>query len=190
MRKIILILLSAFVCFNFCLTTYANEDDYVAYVGETGFNSLQEAINSIDDGEVRLVKSVEESISIADGERIQLTLDGNVTLKNIIGKHTIENNGDLTIFAPNGTFVNDEDENEIVNHTDVLLNNGTVTIVSGSFVKNAVALTSVQSGDSLLQATGRTLGYVIENKGTMEIGLSENIGDNTLVNVITNSSYY
>ena len=89
MRKIILILLSAFVCFNFCLTTYANEDDYVAYVGETGFNSLQEAINSIDDGEVRLVKSVEESISIADGERIQLTLDGNVTLKNIIGKHTM-----------------------------------------------------------------------------------------------------
>ena len=143
--------------------------DYVARVGSTGYDTLQEAIEAAGDGEtVTLLKNVTESVTIDEGDTIVLDLNGK-TLVNFDGpqdtnvaaanrKHTITNNGILTVIDGVGGGIVDN-----VSHgKGALVNYGTATLKAGKFTRSAEAGSSpsVNGGNSW---------YVIDNHGTMTI---------------------
>ena len=72
------------------------DSSHVAQVGETGYDTLQEAINAAGiDATVKLLSDVKEDVSIEKGQTITLDLNG-YTLTNVKA-HTIINQGILTV---------------------------------------------------------------------------------------------
>ena len=154
--------------------------DYVARVGSTGYDTLQEAINNASSGAtVTLLADVTESITIPKGKEIVLDLNGkklvnsNVPQNNTAAdndrKHTITNNGTLTIIdsAGNGQVDN-------VSHGRTALYNevgATATLNGGTYTRSA------ETGSGADTSGGNSY-YTILNHGTMTIndGVTVNQG--------------
>ncbi len=156
MKKLLTLLLSCFICFSFCHVIKADDEDIVAKVGDEEFESIQEAIDSIKEGAVRIVKSACESIEIKDDQNITLYLDDGVTLTNW-EYSTVYNYGTLTIYASNGTIENENEGETIVNYEGANLK-----LVSGRYI------------NSCLDPSGGIKSYVLANFGTMTIGDESN----------------
>ena len=139
-----------------------------ADVEGTKYDTLQAAINAADGKTVKLLKNVTEAVTIPVGKTITLDLNGftlvnNATAQNNAAadrKHTITNNGTLTIKDSVGGGIVDN-----VSHGRAAIKNnvgGTVTIENGTFCRTAEA--SIDADNS-----GNNSYYVIDNQGTMNI---------------------
>lgn len=131
------------------------QDANVAYVdSDTSktYTTLQDAINNAAD-QVVLTSNVTESVTIPAGKSIQLNLNDH-KITNTADKHTITNNGTLTI-AGNGTVDN-------VSHGRAALYNekdATAIVESGTFTRSQEAGTPSGNGGNSW--------YVVYNDGTL-----------------------
>lgn len=131
------------------------QDANVAYVDNDTtktYKTLQDAITSAAD-QVVLTSDVTESVTIPADRSIQLNLNDH-KITNTAGKHTITNNGTLTI-AGNGTVDN-------VSHACAALYNegdATAIVESGTFTRSQEAGTPSGSGGNSW--------YVVYNDGTL-----------------------
>lgn len=132
------------------------QDATVAYVdNDTSktYKTLQDAITNAM-AQVVLTSNVTESVTIPAGKSIQLNLNDH-KITNTAGKHTITNNGTLTI-AGNGTVDN-------VSHGRAALYNekdATAIVESGAFTR------SQEAGNSPSSSGGNSW-YVVYNDGTL-----------------------
>lgn len=132
------------------------QDANVAYVdNDTSktYKTLQDAITNAM-AQVVLTSNVTESVTIPAGKSIQLNLNDH-KITNTAGKHTITNNGTLTI-AGNGTVDN-------VSHGRAALYNekdATAIVESGAFTR------SQEAGNSPSSSGGNSW-YVVYNDGTL-----------------------
>ena len=127
---------------------------------------LEEALSNGEVSTIVLGANITASITIPKGRTVVLDL-GEYTLTNEEGKHTITNNGTLTIQG-NGTVDN-------VSHgKGALVNGGTVIMNGGTLTR------SEEKGSSTAESGGNSWYVVDNNGGTMTV----NGG------LITNTSYY
>lgn len=132
---------------------------YVAEVNGTTFETLVDAIAAAKDNDtVTLLADTTEDVVIS--KNITLDLNG-FTLTNTEGKHTIVNNGTLTIkdssTAQTGTVDN------VTHGCGALVNNGTVILSGGTFERSA------EKGTLEPYGNGGNSWYTIANYGTMTI---------------------
>ena len=152
----------------------------VAQVGETKYNSLQEAINNANGGTVVLLRSIElsEGVTVPAGASVTLELNGN-TITGVPAAASayavINNNGSLTINATGGGAI-------VCNHTlagstayavNTITNCGALTINGGTIQNTSTA--------------SNQIGYAIDNNSTVRNAvLTVNGGSIT----VSGSSYY
>ena len=93
------VLSAAMVLGTMAIPAFADESTSgnAAKIGETTYPTLAEAVAAANANDtIEILSDVTESIEIAADKNITLDLNGN-TLTNTNDKHTIENNGTLTI---------------------------------------------------------------------------------------------
>ena len=160
-QRILAILLSLTMMFTLVPTAMA-EGEKVAKVGETEYDTLQEAVDAAttENSTVTLLKDVTEDITIPTGVTAMLDLSGK-TLTNKAGKHTItvENGGKLNISDSVGTGVVDNTSHGKA----AIYNKGEVTLNGGTFERSA------EKGTYSPYSDGGNSWYTIANYGTMEI---------------------
>ena len=139
------------------------ETNSVAKVGDTYYKTLAEAVAAADNATVTLLKDVTANVTIPVGNTITLNLNGHTLVdsataqdKNVAEdsrKHTITNNGTLTILDSVGTGVVDN-----VSHgRAALYNAGTIVeIKGGKFTR------SVDNSTDATSAKGNSW-YVVYN---------------------------
>ena len=128
--------------------------DYVAAVGTNGYKTVAAAVAEADGKTVTLLKDVTENVVIAAGKTITLDLNGKKIVNSTTAqdskvaddarKHTITNNGTLTIMDSVGGGVVDN-----VSHgRAALYNNGTITeIKGGKFTRSVDNSTDSESAN-------------------------------------------
>lgn len=138
----------------------------VAMIGETSYDTLQAAINAAKSTDVvALVADTTESVTIAKDQVVAIDL-GTFTLTNADGKHTIANNGTLTIKGA-GTVDN-------VSHQMAALDNdegATATLDGGVFTR------SKENGKDSADSGGNSF-YAIRNHGAMTINKGVKVSQN------------
>ena len=167
-RKILTLLLALAMVLTMLPMTALAAEGNVAEVNGQGYSTLQAAINAVQTaGTVKLLENVTESVTIPADATITLDLNGKTLVNSAVAqgstvpdaerKHTITNNGTLTITG-NGTVDN------ISNARAAVKNNvgGTVTIENGTFCRSAEASIDASNG-------GGNSYYVIDNQGTMTV---------------------
>ncbi len=123
------------------------------------YGTLKAAIDAANNGDTIVLKdNVTESVTIAADKTITIDLNGK-KLTNEDGKHTIWNNGTLTIIDSVGTGVVDN----VSNACGALVNVGVANIEGGTFTR------SMENGNTH-ESSGGNSWYVIKNLGTMTIG--------------------
>ena len=93
MKKALLFVVALFASLMIMPNAFALE---VASVDGVKYSTVQEAIDNANGKTVTLLSNVTESVTIPSGMTVTLDL-GSYTLTNIEGKHTITNEGNLTI---------------------------------------------------------------------------------------------
>ena len=140
MKKILATILALVMALGLTATVWAADvsgstSTKAAKIGDTEYDTLQAAINAASDGEntVVLLKDLTESITVDNNKNVTIDLNGH-TLTNEAGKHTITNNGTLTIKdsseGKTGTVDN-------VTHAHAaIVNNGTATLNGGTYTRS------------------------------------------------------
>lgn len=134
----------------------------VAKIGETEYETLQEAINAAEsNATVTLLCDTAESVVIGADKEITLDLNGK-KLTNVEKQHTITNNGKLTVTDSSDSKSGAVDN---VNHEKAALFNAegaTAVLNGGKFLRSAE--TGIDQDTS-----GGNSWYTIANKGAMTI---------------------
>ena len=151
MKKILATILALVMALALCTTVWAD--------GEATVNSKEELEQALNDSSVTTIKlgaNITASITIASGKTITLDLNGH-KLTNEAEKHTITNNGTLTIIGT-GTVDN------VSHQRAAVLNNeeGIAVLNGGSFTR------SKENGQSKEDSGGNSY-YNIQNFGMMTI---------------------
>ena len=149
MKKILATILALVMALALCSVSWADD-------GVTTAEALAAAVEA--GGEIKLGADITASITIAEGKDVTLDLNGK-TLTNEAGKHTITNNGTLTITATNGGTVDN-----VSHQRAAVLNNekGIAVLNGGSFTR------SQESGHDKENSGGNSF-YNIQNFGKMTI---------------------
>ena len=163
-RKILTLLLALAMVLTMLPMTALAADGNVAEVNGQGYSTLQSAINAVQTaGTVKLLENVTESVTIPAGATITLDLNGKTLVNSAVAqdntvpdgkrKHTITNNGTLTIEDSVGGGVVDN-----VSHGRAAINNnGTIAeIKGGKFTR------SVDNSTDATSANGNSW-YVVFN---------------------------
>ena len=195
MKKILATMLALVMALALCTTVWAD--------GEATVNSkeeLEQALNNSSVTTIKLGAEITASITIASGKTITLDLNGH-KLTNEAGKHTITNNGTLTIKdsseGKTGTVDN-------VTHAHAaIVNNGTATLNGGTYTRSnenpanneenaggnsfytilsdngakmtineGVTVTNVGHFSSMIRNGGKSASTMIINGGTFSGGLN------------------
>ncbi len=133
-----------------------------AKIGETEYATLANAVAAAKkDDTITMLGNVTESIVIENGNTITLDLNG-YTLTNTDGKHTIENNGTLTINDSSNDKTGTVDN--VIHARGALVNHegAVATLNGGKFYR------SLEAGNSPDNNGGNSW-YTILNQGTMTI---------------------
>ena len=135
MKKILATILALVLALGLTATVWAADvsgstSTKAAKIGGAEYDTLQAAIDAESDGKntVVILKDLTESITIASGKTITLDLNGH-KLTNEAGKHTITNNGTLTITGT-GTVDN------VTHQRAAIVNNGTATLNGGTYTRS------------------------------------------------------
>ena len=163
-RKILTLLLALAMLLTMLPMTALAAEGNVAEVNGQGYSTLQAAINAVQTaGTVKLLENVTESVTIPAGATITLDLNGKTLVNSAVAqdntvpdgerKHTITNNGTLTIEDSVGGGVVDN-----VSHgRAAIYNNGTIAeIKGGKFTR------SVDNSTDATSAKGNSW-YVVSN---------------------------
>ena len=135
----------------------ARDGNNVAQIGDTGYPTLQAAIDAAEDGQtVTLLTTVTESVTVGESQNITLDLNGQ-TLTNTDGFHTIENSGTLTIIGSG--IVDNVSHARAAVYNNV---NATVTISGGTYTRSA------ENGQTTEDNGGNSY-YTLVNRGTMTV---------------------
>lgn len=159
-RSIKAVLCALFVACALSLLTLTPQSAWaagdVAKIGDQSYATVQEAVDAAGNGDtIQIVADSTESIVIPNDLTVTLNVANGVTLTNEAGKHTITNNGALTITG-GGTIDN-------VSHAvSALFNNGSVSLEGCTFSRSKEA--SIDADHS-----GGNSCYVIVNHGDMVI---------------------
>ena len=165
LKKLLATVLSAaMVLGTMAIPAFADEstNGNAAKIGETEYETLTAAVAAVKDGEtVTMLKDVTESVEIAADKNIILDLNGK-TLTNTDGKHTIENNGTLTINDSSNDKTGTVDN--VIHARGALVNHegAVATLNGGKFHR------SLEAGNSPDNNGGNSW-YTILNQGTMTI---------------------
>lgn len=152
------------------------EDHRVADVNGTGYTTLASAVEAADNKTVTLLKDVTESVVIPAGKTMTLDLNGHKLVNSATPqneavakenrKHTITNNGTLTIQDSVGTGVVDN----VSHQRAALYNNGTISeIKGGKFMRSVDNSTDATSskGNSwyvVYNADGATISKISDGE--------------------------
>ena len=165
-QRILAILLSLTMMFTLVPTAMA-EGEKVAKVGETEYDTLQEAVDAAttENSTVTLLKDVTEDITIPTGKNITLDL-GNSKLTNKSGDTiTVELGATLTVTG-NGESADEDGSAGTVDNTTHqkadIVNNGTVILNGGWYLR------SQETGENSETSGGNSY-YNILNHGEMTI---------------------
>ena len=165
-QRILAILLSLTMMFTLVPTAMA-EGEKVAKVGETEYDTLQEAVDAAttENSTVTLLKDVTEDITIPTGKNITLDL-GNSKLTNKSGDTiTVELGATLTVTG-NGESADEDGSAGTVDNTTHqkadIVNNGTVILNGGWYLR------SEETGVNANTSGGNSY-YNILNHGEMTI---------------------
>ena len=158
------VLSAAMVLGTMAIPAFADESTSgnAAKIGDTEYATLQDAFTAANANDtIEILSDVTESIEIAADKNIILDLNGK-TLKNTDGKHTIENNGTLTINDSSndktGTVDNVSPARGALVNTD-----GAKAVLNGGTFKR-----SEEAGIDQNNSGGNSW-YTIANNGTIEI---------------------
>lgn len=136
------------------------DSSHVAQVGETGYDTLQEAINAAGiDATVKLLSDVKEDVSIEKGQTITLDLNG-YTLTNVEA-HTIINQGILTVV--DNSAEKDGTVDNITHAKAAFYNYGTAYLKGGIFTR------SLEAGTCEPYSGNGNSFYTIKNSGELYI---------------------
>ena len=187
-RKILTLLLALALVLTMLPMTALAAEGNVAEVNGQGYSTLQAAINAVQTaGTVKLLENVTESVTIPAGATITLDLNGKTLVNSAVAqdntvpdgerKHTITNNGTLTIEDSVGGGVVDN-----VSHgRAAIYNNGTIAeIKGGKFTR------SVDNSTDATSAKGNSW-YVVFNA---ESGIIEKISGGEFLAVGNFSSLF
>ena len=124
MKKILATILALVMALGLCSVSWAADGEATVSSKE----ELEQALNGSSVTTIKLGADITASITIASGKTITLDLNGH-KLTNEAGKHTITNNGTLTITGT-GTVDN-------VSHAcAAIVNNGTATLNGGTYTRS------------------------------------------------------
>ena len=124
MKKILATILALVLALGLCSVSWAEDGEATVSSKE----ELEQALNGSSVTTIKLGADITASITIASGKTITLDLNGH-KLTNEAGKHTITNNGTLTITGT-GTVDN-------VSHAcAAIVNNGTATLNGGTYTRS------------------------------------------------------
>jgi len=124
MKKILATILALVLALGLCSVSWAADGEETVSSKE----ELEQALNGSSVTTIKLGADITASITIASGKTITLDLNGH-KLTNEAGKHTITNNGTLTITGT-GTVDN-------VSHAcAAIVNNGTATLNGGTYTRS------------------------------------------------------
>ena len=160
---------AAMVLTSMAIPAFADESTSgkAAKIGRTEYATLTEAVDAAQEGDtIEILSDVTESIEIAAGKNITIDLNGK-TLTNTDGKHTIENNGTLTV-TDSSTDKSGKVDN--VSHAKIPLVNtdfGIAILNGGTFDR------SLEDGNR----KGNSC-YTIQNHGTMTINDGVTVNNN------------
>lgn len=152
MKKVLATVLALVLALGLCSVSWAADGEATVSSKE----ELEQALNGSSVTTIKLGADITASITIASGKTITLDLNGH-KLTNEAGKHTITNNGTLTITGT-GTVDN-------VSHACAALVNkegATAELNGGSFTR------SQENGQSKEDSGGNSY-YNIQNFGMMTI---------------------
>ena len=144
------------------IPAFADGENSVAKIGEAEYATLQDAVDAAQNGEtITMLGDATESIEIAADKNITLDLNGK-TLTNAADKHTIENNGTLTINDSSNDKTGTVDN--VIHARGALVNHegAVATLNGGKFHR------SLEAGNSPDNNGGNSW-YTILNQGTMTI---------------------
>ena len=163
MKKILATILALVMAIGVTTMAWATETaaEKVAKVGDAEYATLADAVAAADGKTVQLLTNVTASITIENGKTVTLDLNGK-TLTNEDGKHTITNNGTLTIVDTSAAKSGKVDN---VSHGKGALYNNVgaiATLNGGTFDR------SFEKGASANNNGGNSW-YTIKNFGTMTV---------------------
>ena len=155
---------AAMVLTSMAIPAFADESTSgkAAKIGRTEYATLTEAVDAAQEGDtIEILSDVTESIEIAADKNITIDLNGK-TLTNTDGKHTIENNGTLTINDSSNDKTGTVDN--VIHARGALVNHegAVATLNGGKFHR------SLEAGNSPDNNGGNSW-YTILNQGTMTI---------------------
>ena len=158
------VLSAAMVLTSMAIPAFAAESTSgnAAKIGETGYATLANAVAAANANDtIEILSDVTESIEIAADKNITIDLNGK-TLTNTDGKHTIENNGTLTINDSSNDKTGTVDN--VIHARGALVNHegAVATLNGGKFYR------SLEAGNSPDNNGGNSW-YTILNQGTMTI---------------------
>lgn len=155
----------------------------VAKVGETEYETLQEAINAAEsNATITLLCDTAESIVIGSGKEITLDLNGK-TLTNVEKQHTITNNGKLTVTDSSESKSGAVDN---VSHGKAALFNAegsTAELNGGKFLR------SEETGTDQDTSGGNSY-YTIQNLGNMVINSGVTVENSGKYSSMITNGYY
>ncbi len=158
------VLSAAMVLGTMAIPAFADESTSgkAAKIGETEYATLTEAVAAANANDtIKILSDVTESVEIAADKNITIDLNGK-TLTNTDGKHTIENNGTLTINDSSNDKTGTVDN--VIHARGALVNHegAVATLNGGKFYR------SLEAGNSPDNNGGNSW-YTILNQGTMTI---------------------
>lgn len=160
--------------------TGASEDDGtdVAKIGETGYSSLQAAIDASGGRTVVLLRDTAEDITVSGTAVLDLNSH---RLTNVSGDTiTVAIGASLTV--TDGSDARAGTVDNITHGTACIFNNGTVTLNTGSYLRSAEAgISNSSNGNSY---------YNILNHGTMAIGEGVVVSQTGTYSSLIENGYY
>ena len=181
------------------INLYAQWVQGTALIGNTSYNSLQEAINDVSTNNtlttIKLLKNVSEVLTVAKNKKIIFDFQNHIVSNNGVNA-VITNNGDITI--QNGTITSSTSQGTINNNSGAKLtisggsviatgtrqaiyNNGGTVEITGDAYLSAVsterATVQNNSSNSNLYITGGTIisskFSAVQNAGIMNVGIKD-----------------
>ena len=174
MKKVLATILALVMALGVTTMAWATETaaEKVAKVGETEYATLQEAVNAADGKTVQLLQDVTASITIESGKTVTLDLNGKTLTNedNEDGKHTITNNGKLTIVDTSAAKSGKVDN--VTHGKGAVVNYGVTVLNGGTFER------SQEKGKYSPYGNGGNSWYTIANYGKMEINAGVTVYNN------------